>query len=146
MLVRSTTGFHRPGRHCSHQARSAVSCLTSRMKGELQHTTEITACEANLQMYDSLKKLPGNLFPGKARAGWGGVNSIWQRKGCAMTRKTATRRKKKRQGKTKQANQKQTQATAKTEPKTGSSQPSQCCQNNAVSFLLAGHKKNKVSP
>ena len=32
---RSTSGFHQPGRHCLHQARSAVRFSTSRMKGEL---------------------------------------------------------------------------------------------------------------
>ena len=32
---RSTSGFHQPGRHCLHQARSAVRCSASRMKGEL---------------------------------------------------------------------------------------------------------------
>ena len=35
---RSTAGFHRPGRHCLHQARIAVRCLASRMKGELHPT------------------------------------------------------------------------------------------------------------
>ena len=32
---RSTSGFHQPGRHCLRQARSAVRCSASRMKGEL---------------------------------------------------------------------------------------------------------------
>ena len=32
---RSTSGFHQPGRHCLHQARSAVRCSASCMKGEL---------------------------------------------------------------------------------------------------------------
>ena len=32
---RGTSGFHQPGRHCLHQARSAVRCSASRMKGEL---------------------------------------------------------------------------------------------------------------
>ena len=32
---RSTSGFHQPGIHCLHQARSAVSCSASRMKGDL---------------------------------------------------------------------------------------------------------------
>ena len=32
---RSTSGFHQPGRHCLHQARSAVRYSASRMKGEL---------------------------------------------------------------------------------------------------------------
>ena len=32
---RSMSGFHRLGRHRSHEARSAVSCPSSRMKGEL---------------------------------------------------------------------------------------------------------------
>ena len=31
----STWGFHRPGKHCLHQARSAVSYSASRMKSEL---------------------------------------------------------------------------------------------------------------
>ena len=35
---RSTLGFHQPGRQCLHQARSAVWCLASRMKGELHPT------------------------------------------------------------------------------------------------------------
>ena len=35
MPGRSTSGFHQPGRHCSNQARSAVSCPASRRKGEL---------------------------------------------------------------------------------------------------------------
>ena len=35
MPERSTPGFHQPGRHCLHQARSAVRCSTNRMKGEL---------------------------------------------------------------------------------------------------------------
>ena len=35
----NTSGFHRSGRHCLHQAlRSAVSCSASRMKGELHPT------------------------------------------------------------------------------------------------------------
>ena len=32
---RSTSGFHQPGRHCLHQARSAVRCAASCMKDEL---------------------------------------------------------------------------------------------------------------
>ena len=32
MPGRSTSGFHQPGRHCLHQARSAVRCSTSHMK------------------------------------------------------------------------------------------------------------------
>ena len=35
MPVRSTSGFHQPGTHCLHQARSAVRCSASRMNGEL---------------------------------------------------------------------------------------------------------------
>ena len=38
MPGRSTSGFHRPGRHCLHQARSVVRCRASRMKGELHPT------------------------------------------------------------------------------------------------------------
>ena len=33
---RSTLGYHQPGRHCLHQARSAVKCSASRMEGELR--------------------------------------------------------------------------------------------------------------
>ena len=37
---RSTSGNHRPGRHCLHQAlRSTVACWASRMKGGLHPTT-----------------------------------------------------------------------------------------------------------
>ena len=32
------SGFHRPGSHCLHQARSAVRCSASRRKGELHPT------------------------------------------------------------------------------------------------------------
>ena len=35
MPRRSTSGIHRPGRHCLHQAPSAARCSASRMKGEL---------------------------------------------------------------------------------------------------------------
>ena len=35
MPGRSTSAFPLPGRHCLHQARSAVRCSASRMKGEL---------------------------------------------------------------------------------------------------------------
>ena len=38
MPGRSTSGFHRPGTHCLHQARSAVRRWASRMKGELHPT------------------------------------------------------------------------------------------------------------
>ena len=34
MPGRSTSGVHRPGRHCLQQARSSVRCSASRMKGE----------------------------------------------------------------------------------------------------------------
>ena len=33
MPGRSTSGFHQPGKHCLHQAQSAVRCSASRMKG-----------------------------------------------------------------------------------------------------------------
>ena len=36
MPGRSTSGFHHPGRHCLRQARSAVGCSASCMKGELR--------------------------------------------------------------------------------------------------------------
>ena len=35
MPGRSMSVFHQPGRHCLHQARGAVRCSASRMKGEL---------------------------------------------------------------------------------------------------------------
>ena len=35
MPARSTAGFHRPGRHRVHHARSAVMCSASRVEGEL---------------------------------------------------------------------------------------------------------------
>ena len=35
MPGRSISGFHQPGKHCLHQARSALRCSASRMKGEL---------------------------------------------------------------------------------------------------------------
>ena len=35
MPGRITSGFHQPDRHCLHQARRAVRCSASRMKGEL---------------------------------------------------------------------------------------------------------------
>ena len=35
MPGRSTSGLHQRGRYCLHQARSAVRCSASRMKGEL---------------------------------------------------------------------------------------------------------------
>ena len=38
MPRQSTSGFHRPGRQCMHQARRAVRCSASRMKGELHPT------------------------------------------------------------------------------------------------------------
>ena len=34
----TTSGFHQPGGLCLHEARSAVRCLSSRMKGELHPT------------------------------------------------------------------------------------------------------------
>ena len=34
-------GFHRPGRHCLHRARSAVRCWASRIKGELHSTKNL---------------------------------------------------------------------------------------------------------
>ena len=40
MPGRSTSGFHRPGRYRLHQARSAVRCRASRMKGELHSTKD----------------------------------------------------------------------------------------------------------
>ena len=35
---RSMSGFHRPCRHCLHQARSAVRCSANRMRGALHPT------------------------------------------------------------------------------------------------------------
>ena len=52
---RSTSGFHRPGRHGLHQARGAVRYPASCKKGELRPTK--TACEADLQMDGSFNEL-----------------------------------------------------------------------------------------
>ena len=41
----STPGVHRLGRYCVHQARGAVKCWASRMKGEL-HPAKNCACES----------------------------------------------------------------------------------------------------
>ena len=38
MPGRTTSDFHRPGRHCFDQARSAVRCSASSLKGELHPT------------------------------------------------------------------------------------------------------------
>ena len=38
MPGRRTSSFHQPGRYCLHQARSAVRCWASRIKGELHPT------------------------------------------------------------------------------------------------------------
>ena len=38
MPRRSTSGFCQSGKHCLHQARSAVRCSANRMKGELHPT------------------------------------------------------------------------------------------------------------
>ena len=40
ILGRSTSGFHRPGRTCLHQARRAVRCWARLMNGELHHVTQ----------------------------------------------------------------------------------------------------------
>ena len=52
MPERGTSDFHRPGRHCLHQARSTVRSSASRMKGimgDLHPTTvKKNACEADL--------------------------------------------------------------------------------------------------
>ena len=37
MPGRTTSGYHQPGRHCLHHARSAVRFPASRIKGELPH-------------------------------------------------------------------------------------------------------------
>ena len=43
----STSGLHRPGRHRVDQARIAVRCSASRMKGELQSAK--STCEGDLR-------------------------------------------------------------------------------------------------
>ena len=40
MSGRSTSGFHQPGRHCLHQARSAVRCSASRIHSRTTRETE----------------------------------------------------------------------------------------------------------
>ena len=49
MPGRSTSSFNQPGRHCLHQARSAVRCSASRMKGELHPSKN--------HSYDGLRQL-----------------------------------------------------------------------------------------
>ena len=49
-LGRSTSGFHRPGRRCAHQARSAVRCRASRLRGG-SCLLRRTACEAEIFAY-----------------------------------------------------------------------------------------------
>ena len=53
----STSGFYRPGKHCSHHARSAVRCLASLMKGEM-HRTKNCAFEADFLAYE----MPASTF------------------------------------------------------------------------------------
>ena len=53
--------FHRPGRHRMHQARRAVRCSASRMKGEL-HPLPRTTCEANFRTYCVLYCMPDDCF------------------------------------------------------------------------------------
>ena len=48
MPGRNTSGFHRPGRHCLLQARNAVRCSASRVKGEL-HLALRAACQADFR-------------------------------------------------------------------------------------------------
>ena len=61
MPGRSTSGFHQPGRHCLHQARSTVRCSASRMKGE-RHP-----CKNKLRQGGHVSCLV-NQRPGTARA------------------------------------------------------------------------------
>ena len=49
MPRRSTSGFHQPGRHCWHQARSAVRCCASRMRAEMHPSKN--------RSYDGLRHL-----------------------------------------------------------------------------------------
>ena len=62
MPGRSTSGFHRPDRHCLHQAPSAVRCWTSRMTGELHHTKN-RLIRTFLHMDDSIELV--DLFSGQ---------------------------------------------------------------------------------
>ena len=66
MPGRSTSGFHQPGRHCLHQARSAVRCSASRMKGEL-HPFKNRSCDGLRRLVPTflLTRMGGNkTFPG----------------------------------------------------------------------------------
>ena len=56
LLGRSTSGFHRPRRHCLHRARIAVRCSASRMTGA-SFILLRTACEADLHVGDSFNEL-----------------------------------------------------------------------------------------
>ena len=64
MPGRSTLGFHRPGRHCLHQARSAVGCWARRMKVDLRPTKNHFFRRVFLYMDDSVKLI--DLFSGVA--------------------------------------------------------------------------------
>ena len=54
MPGRSTSGFHQPGERCVYQARSAVRCSVSGVKGELHPTNN--RWMADLRMDDGSGK------------------------------------------------------------------------------------------
>ena len=64
MPGRSTSSFHQPGIYCLHQARGAVRCSASRMKGELHPSKNRSQDELRhlvptlLLMNDSANELP----------------------------------------------------------------------------------------
>ena len=63
MPGRSTSGFHRPGRHCLHKARSALRGWASRMKGELHPTKEALLRRTFLHVDDRVEWTLGtNIF------------------------------------------------------------------------------------
>ena len=68
-----TSGSHRTGRHCLHQARSAVRCSASRKKSELHATTSRSGSGPRclvrtlVHMADSAERL--NLLSGLAKSG-----------------------------------------------------------------------------
>ena len=86
MPGRSASGFYRPGRHCLHQAPSAVWHSASRMKGELHPTTcEPLSRRAIFHMDDRVERI--SLFSGGERGGEEGVHVFGRASGVGAKAK-----------------------------------------------------------
>ena len=88
MSGRSMSGFHRPGRHCLHQARNAaVRCSVSRMKGELHSYQEplvrrtciwMTAATSECHFWHGrFQRQQWEYYVAALWPGWGGGHSSW---------------------------------------------------------------------